>query len=78
MSQLPSLIKRFKIAIGVSRKSWIGRFLHLDCAQDRDNASKIAELFLLLSGASLIRTHNVAPLARVRQVVEGRSEFFPS
>ncbi len=47
----------FPVLIGVSRKSFIGKTLELEVS-DRDTASSLIELFSLINGASIIRTHN--------------------
>lgn len=52
----------FRIAVGVSRKSLLGRMLGLAAPQDRDPPSKTLELGLAMLGAGLIRTHDVRRL----------------
>ena len=57
--------------IGVSRKSCIGRILGIDHPIDRDPASKMIELGMMLSGVGMIRTHDVAPVALMRRMLDG-------
>ena len=61
--------KRYNIAIGVSRKSWIGRLLHIEHPMQRDSASKLMELGLAFLGASIIRTHEVNRLFNLRKTL---------
>jgi len=61
--------KKHNIAIGVSRKSWIGRTLGLDNPVDRDGPSKMMELGLWMLGAKIIRTHEVKTLAKLRDLL---------
>ncbi len=61
---------RFNLVLGVSRKSWIGRSLNVPLAQDRDKPSKLLELGLWISGAKLIRTHDVRGLGELRNLLQ--------
>jgi dihydropteroate synthase len=61
----------YQIAVGVSRKSLMGRYLGIEAPQDRDPPSKMLELGLALLGARLIRTHDVAALRRLTQLMQG-------
>ena len=47
----------YPVLLGVSRKNFIGKTLNLEVAE-RDSATSMMELFGLLKGASIIRTHN--------------------
>ena len=69
MARTPEYSKHYKMVLGVSRKSWIGRCLGISDPESRDHPSKIAELSLALSGAKIIRTHEVKNLAQLRDVV---------
>lgn len=53
--------KNFNIAIGVSRKSFIGRLTGIEHPVDRDHVSNATEFGLVCAGAKMIRTHT--PLA---------------
>lgn len=57
--------------VGVSRKSWIGRILGIEDPLERDSASKMIELGIMLSGVAMIRTHQVAPIAQMRRMLDG-------
>lgn len=65
LSEIPRWARRWNIAIGVSRKSFIGRTLGIEKAADRDPVSKGLELGLALAGARMIRTHDVAGLTKL-------------
>lgn len=60
---------RLPLVLGVSRKSFIGRLLHIDEAKDRDAPSKMLELSLILAGVKAIRTHDVLHLKTLRDLV---------
>jgi dihydropteroate synthase len=56
--------KNFPIGIGVSRKSLFSRLFDVTIPKDRDPVSKVCELGLIMAGARMIRTHDVAGLRR--------------
>jgi dihydropteroate synthase len=56
------------VVVGVSRKAMLGRMLGIDDPKARDAPSKTLELGLMLAGVSMIRTHAVADLARMRSM----------
>jgi len=58
------LAKSGNLLYGVSRKSFLGRWLEIPESVERDHASKGLELGLAAAGAGMIRTH--APLALCR------------
>lgn len=62
-----SLTRQFHVAIGLSRKAFIGRLLNLPDPKDRDPGSKMLELGVMLAGVKAIRTHDVALLSSIRQ-----------
>ena len=68
MQNTPKFAKKFNLAFGISRKSQIGRLLNLENPADRDAPSKMAEIGLILAGARLVRTHEVASLVRFRNI----------
>lgn len=59
------LAKDYNVAIGVSRKGFIGRAVGGDLPTDRDQTSKLIEGAAVLAGAKMIRTHSVAPLIKL-------------
>lgn len=61
----------FQIAIGVSRKSLMGRLLGIEAPEDRDPPSKMLELGVAILGAKLIRTHDVGALRRLTHLLQG-------
>ena len=69
MQAVPRWSRTQQIAVGVSRKSFIGRALDLVNPKDRDPPSKMLELGLALLGASLIRTHAVGPLKHLQSLL---------
>lgn len=64
------LTREFNIAIGISRKGFIGRLLDISKPEDRDLPCKTMEFMLGMAGVKIIRTHRIAELARMRAVVE--------
>lgn len=69
LQSIPVWAKRYPVAIGISRKSFLGRILDIPKPEHRDNASKMLEFGLTLSGAGLIRTHEVRTLASIRSLM---------
>lgn len=62
MQQIPHWSAHYHLAVGISRKSLIGRTLGIENPDQRDGPSKMLELGLIAAGARLIRTHDVARL----------------
>lgn len=69
MAAIPELAHRYRLLVGVSRKGFIGRALGIANPSDRDAPSKMLELGLAFAGAHWLRTHQVAPLARLRALL---------
>ena len=69
MRRVKDYSKDYNILMGVSRKSWIGKLFGIENPMDREDLSKMSELFLTFLGAKIIRTHNAAELARIRKVL---------
>jgi dihydropteroate synthase len=59
----------YEIVLGISRKSFIGRLLGITDPKERDAPSKMLELSFLLTGIRGIRTHDVARLRKLRDLV---------
>ena len=74
MQEISLWSQTMQMMIGVSRKSLIGRILDISDPKARDAPSKMLEFGLALCGAKLIRTHNVAPLKRLFDLVRGESD----
>lgn len=72
MAQIPSWSRHYQIAIGVSRKGWIGRLLAIEHATDRDPPTKMIELGLAIAGARLLRTHAVRQLGGLRSLLSNQ------
>jgi len=66
----------YPIAIGVSRKSFIGKALDLDI-EERDVPTSILESLALVKGARIIRTHNVRNAVMVRDLFN-RTKTLPA
>lgn len=49
----------YKTLIGLSRKSFLGKILDIPQPEDRDMATLGANLAAMISGADIIRTHNI-------------------
>jgi dihydropteroate synthase len=62
MAEIPRWRAAHQVAVGVSRKGFLGRALGLAVPKDRDPPTKTLELGLWLLGARMIRTHDVARL----------------
>ncbi len=60
--------KKYSLALGISRKSFIGTLLDLPQPTLRDAPGKVIELCLMMSGAKIIRTHAVKQLAILRKL----------
>jgi dihydropteroate synthase len=58
------------IAVGVSRKSFLGRILEKPDPADRLVGSLAATVVAVLNGAHLVRTHDVAPTREAIRVAE--------
>ena len=56
-------------AIGVSRKSWLGRNLHIEPPQARGAVSAMLETALVWQGVRLVRTHAVKTLNGMRELL---------
>lgn len=67
-------VKKYQLLIGISRKSWIGRQMHIEKPIDRDPASKGIELGLMIAGVAAIRTHQVGVLGRLREMAFGSQD----
>ncbi|MEN9834564.1 MAG: hypothetical protein RL011_757 [Pseudomonadota bacterium] len=62
MQEVGPWSKKYQVMVGVSRKSLIGRTLGINTPEERDAPSKMLEFGLIMLGAKLVRTHTVAPL----------------
>lgn len=68
-TKLQELTHIAAVAIGVSRKSWIGRNFAIDATQERGKVGNMLELALFFQGAKLLRTHEVANLHNLRRLL---------
>jgi dihydropteroate synthase len=59
----------FPVAVGVSRKRFLGRLLALPPAE-RPEGTVTASLLAVAGGARLVRVHDVAPMARALRVAQ--------
>jgi len=62
--------KGYKVVLGVSRKSFFLRTLGINEVNERDAPSKMCELGAALTGVDMIRTHNVALLKTLFNMVD--------
>jgi dihydropteroate synthase len=60
---------RYEIVLGISRKSFIGRLLGITDPRERDAPSKMLELSFLFAGVRGVRTHDVARLKKLRDLL---------
>ena len=68
-TELSILTSLAATAVGVSRKSWLGRNLHIAAPVSRGQVSTVLELALVWQGAKLIRTHEVSVLRGLRELL---------
>lgn len=66
LSYVPRLAQQYRVALGISRKSFLGRLFQIDKPRERDDVSRALEIGMCFSGASLIRTHECGVLKAVR------------
>lgn len=59
------------ICIGVSRKSFIGRLLHLSNAGDRLPGTIAANTIAIMKGANILRVHDVREAENAARLVDG-------
>lgn len=71
LAHVPAWSKTLGVAIGISRKGFIGRLLDITRPEQRDAPSKMLEFGLAIAGARLIRTHDVKRLAHLRSMLTG-------
>jgi dihydropteroate synthase len=71
LARISELASNYQLLVGVSRKSFIGRLLDLPNTNDRDPPSKMLEFSAWNQGASIVRTHAVEPLAKIRETMRG-------
>jgi dihydropteroate synthase len=72
LGQTGNWAAKYNVAIGISRKGFLGRTLNLPRPEDRDPASKMLEVGLAQAGVKMIRTHDVAKLKTLlSQMSEG-------
>lgn len=69
IDQVRQWSQTYQIAIGVSRKSFLGRILGINGPAQRDPPSKMVEMGLILAGASIIRTHSVKALSNIHKIL---------
>ncbi len=65
--------RSYPIAVGVSRKGFLGRVFGASDVSQRDPASKALEFMLAISGVRLIRTHDVRRLATILALNESEA-----
>ena len=58
IKKLKSLKTTFPILVSISNKSFLGKLLGKNDPSDRNTGTAIAEMFSIINGASIIRTHN--------------------
>ncbi len=64
MAKCSSWSSTWPLAVGISRKGMFGRLFGVQDPKDRDPVSKVTETALALAGVRMIRTHEVASLAK--------------
>lgn len=69
LSMTSHFARQYNLAVGISRKGFIGRMTGIQKPEDRDAPTKMLEWALAESGAKVIRTHDVAGLVRIRKLI---------
>ncbi|MEY4631864.1 MAG: hypothetical protein RIQ81_1984 [Pseudomonadota bacterium] len=70
LGQIKGWSQRWPLMVGVSRKGFIGRIFGIDQPVERDGPGKVIEWMCAVSGAGLIRTHDVRGLAALRDTTK--------
>ena len=70
LQNLKSLKLRHPMMVSVSNKSFLGKLLGKENPSDRISGSLVAELFSVINGADIIRTHNVGQIKDVLVVAQ--------
>lgn len=70
LAEVQNFSKKYNIAIGLSRKSFIGRLWNIENPINRDPISKALELSMIMMGAKIIRTHDVLNLVKLKQMLQ--------
>ncbi|MBC62047.1 MAG: dihydropteroate synthase [Zetaproteobacteria bacterium] len=65
LRSLKDFSEKYNMAVGLSRKSFLGRIFNIEKAQDRDLSSKAFEINAFFLGARMIRTHDVKNLKSI-------------
>lgn len=76
LGKLESLGKAF--CVSISRKSFIGKILSLESADDRLAGSLAGTAIAVYNGAHLIRTHDVAATLQAVKIAEAIKDLTPS
>lgn len=71
LAEIPFWRTAYNVAVGVSRKGFLGRLFGAESQRERDQLSKSVETFAVLGGAKLVRTHDVHGLRRISSTIEG-------
>jgi len=58
IKNLKSIKTKFPVLISISNKSFLGKILKKDNTSDRNIGTAITEMFSIMNGADIIRTHN--------------------
>lgn len=69
IAMVPHYAGQYNLAVGISRKGFIGRMTGIQKPEDRDSATKMLEWMLAEGGVKVIRTHDVAGLAHIRHMI---------
>ncbi|MCS6985190.1 MAG: dihydropteroate synthase [Leptospiraceae bacterium] len=64
------LEKGFRLLVGVSRKSFLGKLLDIPEPEERREASLVVHTYLALKGVSILRTHDVRDAWQMRCVLK--------
>ncbi len=68
LKRIPYFSRKYQLTLGLSRKSFFHSLLDIPNPPDRQNVSTIAEIFCILAGAKMIRTHDCKYLAKALKI----------
>lgn len=70
LKRIATWSKKFQICVGLSRKSFMAKLWNLPEPSMRDDVSKALEFGAMVSGAAIIRTHEVFRISKLIRMVE--------
>jgi dihydropteroate synthase len=69
LGKVQEFSKKYNLALGISRKSFLTRILKAETQEEKDLSSKALESSTIVSGAKIIRTHQIEPLLKIKKIL---------